>query len=177
METENNIADPQGPVLVQAVPADTIAYADLHKMIDAGSPARGFAGVAQLQESLITKRSHTKRVPEKGASRQHLGEAEAAVSTSNTPAVVEKAPNTDPEKPNKSQSTFWNELVPPKQAQVEVSARPAVGPATEMVQYYTRGAEPELVSYYWRETTHAAAASAYEKHANIFSIIDENRQR
>ena len=100
LETENNTADPQGPVLVQAVPADTIAYADLHKMIDVGSPARVCAGVAQLQESLITKRPHTKQVPEKDASRQHLGEVEAPASTSNTPAVVEKAPNTDPEKPN-----------------------------------------------------------------------------
>ena len=100
LEMENNTADPQGPVLVQAVPADTIAYADLHKMIDVGSPARVCAGVAQLQESLITKRPHTKQVPEKDASRQHLGEVEAPASTSNTPAVVEKAPNTDPEKPN-----------------------------------------------------------------------------
>ena len=96
---ENNTADPKGPVLV-AVPADTIAYADLHKKIDAGSHARVSAGVAQLQESLITKRPHRKQVPEKDASRQHLGEVEAPASTSNTPAVVEKAPNTDPEKPN-----------------------------------------------------------------------------
>jgi hypothetical protein len=49
LEMENNTADPQGPVLVQAVPADTIAYADLHKMIDVGSSARVCAGVAKLQ--------------------------------------------------------------------------------------------------------------------------------